>query len=184
MELILTPEAIAFALLIFVLRVFNYTISTMRLVFIGRGMKLWAAVIAFFEALIFAVVIANVVSDLQDLGNLMAYCLGAAVGSYVGMWLESKLITTYSTVVIITAEKGQEIAGLLRQHNYGVTLSEGEGRDGRVDILRSTTVNNDIPMMVSLVQGINADAFINIESARTLYRGWIPGGPPRRRRVK
>ncbi len=184
MEFSLTPEAIAFALLIFGLRVFNYAISTIRLVFIGRGFKIWAAVIAFMEALIFAVVIANVVRDLSDLSNLLAYCLGASVGSYAGMWLEAKFIVSYSTVTVITHEKGREIADALRNRNYGVTVSKGEGRDGDVDIIRSSATNKDIPLLVSIVQSIHAEAFIDIEAARTLYRGWIPGGPPRRKLAK
>lgn len=181
MDIVLTPEALAFASLIFVLRVFNYSISTIRLVFIGRGLRLGAALIAFVEALIFAVVIAGVVQDLSDIVNLIAYCLGASVGSYVGMWLEAKFIVGYSTVTIITHEFGSGIAAALRNSNYGVTVSKGEGRDGEVDIIRSTTVNKDIPTLVSIVQSVNKDAFIDVEAARTLYRGWIPGGPPHRR---
>lgn len=181
MELNLTSEAIAFALLIFGLRVVNYAISTIRLVFIGRGFRVPAALIAFMEALIFAVVIANVVRDLSDLTNLLAYCFGASVGSYAGMWLEAKFIVSYSTITIITHEKGQQIAEALRNRSYGVTVSKGEGRDGDVDIIRSSTTNKDIPLLVSTVQGVNPEAFIDIEAARTLYRGWIPGGPPRRK---
>lgn len=184
MELIVTPEAIGFAVLIFGLRVFNYSISTLRLVFIGRGMRLWAAFIAFFEALIFAVVIARVVQDLSDVVSLLAYCLGASVGSYIGMWLETKFIVSYSTITIITQEKGKEIADALRERNYGATLSKGEGRDGDVDIVRSSTVNKDIPLLITTVQSINPDAFIDIEAARTLHRGWIPGGPARRKQLR
>jgi uncharacterized protein YebE (UPF0316 family) len=179
MELGLTPDAILFALVLFSLRVFNYAISTMRLVFIGRGWKLPAATIAFLEALIFAVVIAKVVSDLNNLTNLMAYCLGAAVGSYVGMWLEARFVVSYSTVTIITAEKGQEIANALHDNNYGATLSKGEGREGAVDIVRSTTINRDVANLLRVVHNIYPDAFIDVEAARSLYRGWIPGGPPR-----
>lgn len=181
MEFIFTPEVIAFAALIFGLRVFNYSISTMRLVFIGRGMRFWAAFIAFFEALIFAVVIARVVQDLGNFMSLLAYCLGASVGSYVGMWLETKFIVSYSTVTIITHHDGANIADALRSYNYGVTVTKGEGRDGQVDIIRSTTVNKDIALLVSIVQDINHNAFIDVEGVRTPYRGWIPGGPPRKR---
>lgn len=179
MELGLTPDAILFALLIFGLRVFNYAISTIRLVFIGRGFKIPAATIAFFEALIFAVVIAKVVSDLNNITNLLAYCLGASVGSYVGMWLEARFVVSYSTVTIIASEKGREIAEALRNNNYGATLSKGEGRDGEVDIVRSTTVNRDVHNLVRVVHDVNPDTFIDVEAARSLYRGWIPGGPPR-----
>lgn len=167
---------------IFVLRVINYSISTIRLVFIGRGMRLLAAMLAFMEALIFAVVMAGVVNDLSNLPNLIAYCLGAAVGSYAGMALESRFIVSYSNVTVFSATHGQAIAGLLRQHNFGVTATQGEGRDGKVDILHSTTTGRAVPHLIELVREIEPEAFVSIEPVRTLQRGWIPGGPPRRRR--
>lgn len=179
----LSVGALLFALLLFTLRVINYAISTIRLVFIARNMRLLAAGMAFLEALIFAVVMASIVQEIDNLLNLGAYCLGAAGGSYVGMWLESRFVVSYSTVTIITREKGQEIAEALREGKFGVTLTQGEGRDGPVTILYSSTVNKDIPFLMDIVETINASAFIEIESARKLSRGWIPGGPPRRRAI-
>jgi uncharacterized protein YebE (UPF0316 family) len=177
MYLELTMDAVLFAFLLFALRVFNYAISTIRLVMIGRGQRFWAAVIAFMEALIFAVVIAKVVSDLNNLINLFAYCMGAAVGSYTGMWLEAHFMVSFSTVTVIAPQKGQEIAQRLREHHFAVTMTHGEGRDGSVDLLRSSMMTRDIPTLVRLVHEINPDAFIDVEAARNLYRGWIPGDP-------
>ena len=180
LEIVLTPQTIAFALLIFSLRVFNYAISTIRLVFVGRGMRVWSAGIAFVEAFIFAVVIANVVSEINDALNLFAYCLGAAGGSYVGMWLESRLITSYSTVTVIASEKGEGIAEHLRSNGYGVTVTIGQGRDGDVTVVRSTINNREMRRFIHNVESINEHAFIEIEQSRTLQRGWVPGGPRRR----
>ncbi|MEO1644068.1 MAG: DUF2179 domain-containing protein, partial [Chloroflexota bacterium] len=160
LEIVLTPQTIAFAMLIFSLWVFNYAISTIRLVFVGRGMRVRSAVIA------------NVVSEINDALNLFAYCLGAAGGSYVGMWLESKFIVSYSTVTVIVKDSGALIADALREGNYGVTVSKGEGRDGSVDIIRSTTTNKQIPLLISIVQSENPDAFIDIEASRTPTACW------------
>jgi uncharacterized protein YebE (UPF0316 family) len=176
----LTPEVIGFALLIFFLRVFNYAISTIRTVFIARGMRMGAAVIAFFEALIFAVVIAEVVSDLSDTVVLMAYCLGAAVGSYVGMMIEARFVTSYSDVTIIAPKLGKEIADKLRDARFGVTLTKGEGRDGEVAILHSSLISRQVPHLIEIVQEVNPDAFIDISSVSDVHRGWIPAMPPKR----
>lgn len=176
----LTPEVIGFALLIFGLRVFNYAISTIRTVFIARGMRMGAAVIAFFEALIFAVVIARVVSDLSDMVVLMAYCLGASVGSYVGMVIEARFVTSFSNVTVIASKQGQEIAEKLRAADFGVTVTWGEGRDGEVAILRCSLVSRQVPHLMEIVREINPEAFINIETASNVYRGWIPGMPQRK----
>lgn len=178
--LTITGGALLFAFVIFIMRVLNYAIGTMRMVFITRDMRLPSAVMAFVEALIFAVVMAQVLKDITDMINLIAYCLGAAVGSYLGQWIESKIIVSYSTVTIIAAEHGIELAEKIRAANYGATVSKGEGRDGEVTIIRSTIVNKNIPHFITTVHDINPDAFIDVEAARRLYRGWIPGSPPGR----
>jgi uncharacterized protein YebE (UPF0316 family) len=182
MNLAITPDVVGFALVIFALRVVNYSISTVRLVFIARGRRVSASVIAFFEALIFAVVIAQVVSDLENVVYLLAYCLGAAVGSYVGMWLDSRYVVSYSKVTVITRELGEGVAAALRDMQFGATLSWGEGRDGRVAIVHSSVVTRDIPSLVSVVREVDPDSFIDVEPVSTLQRGWLPGGPARRAR--
>lgn len=171
---------IGLALLIFALRVFNYAISTIRTVFIGRGMRMGAAIIAFFEALIFAVVIAKVVSDLSDMVILMSYCLGAAVGSYVGMMIEARFVTSYSTVTIIARKNGKEIADKLREAQFGCTMTKGEGRDGEVAIVHSSLISRQVPRLIEIVQEVNPDAFIDISSVSNVHRGWIPAMPPRK----
>jgi uncharacterized protein YebE (UPF0316 family) len=162
------------------MRVLNYAIGTVRLVFIGRGLKVLASILAFAEAFIFAVVMAQIVNDLNNITNLLSYCLGASAGSYMGMWLEGRFIVSYSTVTVITHEKGREIAEAIRNHNYGATLSKGEGREGEVYIIRSSAVNRDIPALIKIVRAVHPDAFIDVEAIRTVQRGWLPGGPAHR----
>ncbi len=172
--MVIPYEAVLFAGLIFVLRVVNYAISTVRLVFIARNQRVLAAMLAFVEAFVFAVVMARIVSDLANLLNLFAYCMGASVGSYIGMAIEARFVKSYSTITVIASELGEEMACRLRDRGYGVTMTHGEGRDGAVDILRSSAASRDIPLMVNVIRAINPDAFIEIEAARTVLRGWLP----------
>jgi uncharacterized protein YebE (UPF0316 family) len=137
-----------------------------------------SAVMAFFEALVFAVVMASIVADLRNILNLVAYCAGASVGSYVGMVLESRVIRTYSTVQVITHENGQALAEKLRACGYGVTETEGRGRDGMVSIVRSSVQSNDLPRIMAEIRRMIPGAFIEVENARTISRGTIPGMPP------
>jgi uncharacterized protein YebE (UPF0316 family) len=174
-----TLEALLFGGLIFLLRVINYAISTIRLVFIARNRRFLAAVFAFAEAFIFAVVMTRVVTDLNNsVVNMIAYCLGASVGSYAGMALESRFITSFSTLTIIARQQGQEIAEALRNTGYGATLTRGEGRDGEVVIVRCSGNSRDVPGMLTTIRAVNPEAFIEIESARVIERGWLPGSAP------
>ncbi|NOG48308.1 MAG: hypothetical protein HND48_01825 [Chloroflexi bacterium] len=113
----ITVDMLLAAGAIFLLRVLNYAISTIRMVAITRGRRLLASGLAFIEAFLFAVVIASIVTDISsNVLNLIAYCLGAAAGGWVGMALESRFITSYMTVSIIprVREAGHAIAVALR----------------------------------------------------------------------
>jgi uncharacterized protein YebE (UPF0316 family) len=175
----MTAEAVLLAAAIFLLRILNYTISTIRLVTITRQQRLLSSILAFLEALIFAVVIAKVVTDLDNILNLMAYCLGAAVGSYVGIVLEARLITSYRTVNIVAQKLGHELAQALRDNDFGVTEALGEGLDGEVTMLRCVVVHREVPKLLQLTRKINPDAFIAIEEARIVRQGYVhvPGRP-------
>lgn len=166
-------EGALLAIVIFILRVINYAISTLRMVMITRNMKLLAAGFAFLEAFIFVVVIANVVQNVTDGLNLFAYCIGASVGSYLGMFLESQFITSYRVVNIITHHHGREMAIALREQGYGVTESLGEGRDGQVLMLRSVVLSKDVKRFLEIVKSHEENAFISIEEARMVRHGWV-----------
>ena len=162
--------------LIFVLRVMNYSVGTVRLVLIGRGIRMWASLLAAVEALIFAVVIAGVVQDLENVLNMTAYCLGAAVGSWAGMELESRLVKSYVIVNVFASEGGDIIAAHMRAAGYGVTQMMGEGRDGMVMTLRSVINKREVTRLNKLINEVNPAAFIAIEEARGVRHGWLGTG--------
>jgi len=169
----MTAEGWLLAWGIFGLRIFNYAISTIRLVAITRQRRVLASVLAFVEALVFAVVIARVVNDLNNLPNLIAYCAGASFGSYLGMVMEARFVTSYRTVNVITQEGGHDIALALRLDGYGVTETIGEGLQGKVTMLRSVVVNHDVPKLLHIIHKVNPQAFVAVEEARAVQRGWI-----------
>lgn len=173
-------ELLIGASLIFILRVLNYAVGTVRLVVITRERRFLAALLAAFEAFIFAVVIANIVNDLENLVNLFAYCAGAAAGSYAGMLLEARFITGYVVYNVIAPQSGHQIAEAMRDAGFGVTETIGEGRNGLVSNLRSVVNKRDVRQINKLVLGINPDAFVTIEEARTVQRGWIRASMPGR----
>lgn len=174
-DLTITPETLGMAALLFAMRVLNNSISTIRLITLARQQRLITAVLGFFEALIFAVTIAWVVTDLTNVLNLFMYCFGFAVGGFVGMWLESRLITSYSIVNIFARHRGHELAAALRSHGFGVTETVGEGLTGEVTMLRSVVTRRDLPRVMDIIRSAHPDAFIAVEEARTVSRGHVNG---------
>ncbi len=173
MVLDLSTDALLLAALIFVLRIANTAIGTVRLVLITRQQRLLAAFLAFFEALLFAITISSVATDLNNIMNLMAYCLGFSVGNYVGMMIERRFIKSFMTVNVVTSEHGHDIALALRDRGYGVTETLGEGKNGAVVMLRSVVANREVPKLIEIIRSTHADAFVAVEEARAVHRGWV-----------
>ncbi|MCB9451306.1 MAG: DUF2179 domain-containing protein [Anaerolineaceae bacterium] len=179
--MVVTLDGVLLALTIFGLRVLNNALGTVRIVIITRQQRLLAATLAFIEALIFAVVIANVVKDLSNILNLLAYCGGFAVGGYVGMGIEARFITSYVTATVISAAQGHEIALALREAGFGVTETLGEGRDGAVTLLRCVFNRREVGDLMAIVRKIEPDAFISVEEARAIQHGWVRNAREQRR---
>lgn len=158
---------------IFLLRVLNYGVGTFRMVTIARGQRGLASVLAALEALIFAIVIASIVNDLENLPNLASYTLGAAAGSWVGMEMESRLVRSYMIINVFAAQNGDPTADKLREAGFGVTSTLSEGRDGPVLALRSVVDKRDVKRFIRTVQAHNPDAFIAAEEARGVRRGYL-----------
>ncbi len=173
----MTIDGIFIAVVIFVLRIINSAIGTMRLVFIARQMKLFAAILGFIEAWLFAVVMSGVVNDLSNVPNLVAYCGGFSLGNYLAMWMESRFMTSYMSVNVIAREQGHEVAELLRSKGYGVTETHGAGREGNVVTLRSVVKHREVPKILECVYSILPNAFVSVTEIKSVQHGWI--GTPR-----
>ena len=115
---------------IFALRVIGNMITTIRLIFIVHGQKFMTALLGFIEALIFAVALGSVVTNLDNIVNLMAYALGYAVGGYLGMMVEQRLIQRFISVQALSMHHAHAIALAIRKAGYAATESWGEGVQG------------------------------------------------------
>ncbi|MBE0690505.1 MAG: DUF2179 domain-containing protein [Anaerolineae bacterium] len=175
-ELVLTPEAILTALFILLLRMLNTGMGTVRVIIINRGHRLISSSMAFVEALLFAYTISTIATDFGNVLNLVAYCLGFSLGNYIGMMIEARYFLSFVTVNIISKTKGHEIALALRESGFGVTESLGEGREGAVTILKSIVDNREMAQLLRIVQRIHNEAFVAVEPARPIYRGWLGSG--------
>ncbi|HOQ05094.1 MAG TPA: DUF5698 domain-containing protein, partial [Anaerohalosphaeraceae bacterium] len=82
---------IVLPLLIFIARIADVTIGTIRLIFVARGMKILAPLAGFFEVLIWLVVIGQIMRHLANPLCYIAYAAGFAAGNYIGMMLVDRL---------------------------------------------------------------------------------------------
>jgi uncharacterized protein YebE (UPF0316 family) len=160
------------ALLIFLLRVTDVSMGTVRMIMIMRGMRRWAVLIGFVEVSIWVVAISRVIGNLDTVWNVIGYSGGFATGTLLGMWIENKLALGHADVRIISMTKGREIAEIIRRAGYGATQLQAEGQSGPVYVTSVVAPRKQVADIVRLVNKVDATAFVTIEETRHVMRGY------------
>ena len=119
-----------FALAIFLVRVLNMTLDTVRMLTVMRGMKTITFILGFIETVLFVIALGSVISNLDNPLNIISYALGFATGNIVGMVIEKRLAFGFINLTIISSVRGQELAGRLREQGHAVTEIPARGKDG------------------------------------------------------
>lgn len=159
---------------IFVLRVLNNAIGTLRVIAMNEDNRPVGFALASLESLLFAYTAGMVILDLNNIPNLAAYVFGFAVGGYVGMFIEQRFLNIYNIVDIIADEKtAHEVAEALRADDHGVTEMHGEGARGHVLQLRVVAHHADVKSVIKIARNIKPNCFITVEESRFIRGGWV-----------
>ena len=172
MDLLLSPQALMGAGLIFLLRVSDMTLDTLRVLVVMRGKKSIAWVLGFFQASIFVLAISSVLSNLDNPLNVIGYAAGFATGNVVGMLIEERLAIGHAHLNIVSSRYGSAIAEQLREQGYAVTEIPARGKDGSVLLLNASVMRKHVDKVRKLVDQIDPEAFITAEDVRPIRRGF------------
>ncbi len=164
------------ALLIFVVRVFSITLSTIRLLIMGRANRGLVSGLAFVEALTFALTFGAVAADLTNLWYLAAYCAGFAAGTWVGMIIEDRMGHGFASISVISTGKSIQLAEAIREAGFGATRTSGEGTTGSVGMVWVVARRRDVPRVVSIINAVDPKAFVAVGEARSVWRGFLGYG--------
>ena len=170
----MTVEVDYIPVLIFLLRVANNVIGTVRLILMSRGQRVWGFAFASLESLLFAYTAGHVITDLENLPKLAAYVFGFAVGGFLGAQVENRFVKAYDSITAIASQStAHEIALALRNAGHGVTEIMGEGAHGEVEELRIIAHRRDVPEVMRIIHAIKDDVFVTVEHSEFIRGGWI-----------
>ncbi len=158
-------------LLIFLARVCDVTIGTLRLVSVSRGYKALAPLFGFIEVLIWIIVIGKVMENLDNWLCYVAYAGGFAAGNFVGICIEEKLAMGISVVRIFTKMDASELVKSLREQDYGATIIDAHGESGNVNIIYSMVNRSDLDSVEQLIKKFNPKAFYSVDDVRFAQAG-------------
>jgi uncharacterized protein YebE (UPF0316 family) len=170
-------EAFTFVLLpalIFIARICDVTLGTIRIIFVSRGQKILAPLVGFVEILIWLTAIGKIMQNLGNVYCYLAYAAGFAAGNFVGIYIEEKLAMGVFLIRIITKKQASQLIAGLNSEGYGATSIAAEGSTGQVAVVYSVIKRGDVDRVVEIIKRFNPKAFYSIEDVRFVSRGVFP----------
>lgn len=160
-------------LFIFLARCIDVSMATVRTIMVVKGKKLQAALIGFVEIIVYLLAINKVLSNIGDIGNLLSYASGFAMGNYLGIILEEKIAIGILIAQIVTTKNIDEFSEHLREKGFGVTVMEGYGKEGKIHMLRVVLDRKIIQKFEHAIEEYDDEAFITISDARNIKGGYF-----------
>jgi uncharacterized protein YebE (UPF0316 family) len=161
-------------LMIFFARLIDVSLGTIRIIFISRGFKYIAPLIAFFEINIWLLAIAQIMLNLNNPVCSIAYAGGFAMGNFVGMLLEEKISIGSVIVRIIVKHDSDKIYSYLKSEKYGVTIVDAKGIEGEVKLIFVVIRRGDLKKILNHIKTIHPHAFYTVEDVRTVQDAVLP----------
>ncbi len=152
--------------LIFLARISDVTIGTIRIVMVAKGEKMIAPLLGFFEVLIWLIAISKIIENLDNWVCYIAYGAGFATGNYIGMIIEEKLAVGIIQLQIITRTDALALIAKLKTDGYGITHQEAHGAVEEVSVIFSIIKRNDLPKVVEIIKTYNPKAFYSIADVK------------------
>ncbi len=161
-------------LLIFVVKVFEVSLATLRIVLITKDERVKGAFIGFFEVIIWVLVVSAVLNNItDDPFKVVVYALGFAVGNYLGSRLENFLAIGDTNIEVITHKiHGKEMARFLRDHGFAVTSVDAYGMNDKREILYLHVPRKSVKTTVNLIRSVQQDVVITINDIKPVYGGY------------
>ena len=158
-------ELIFSALIIFSLRLADQSLGTMRALLVSKNKPIYAALIGLVESAIWIVAISQVIKDIDDPVLIGAYAAGFAAGTILGTYIERIVGVGNIVVRVFTASHSPSVAETLRDNGHGVTVIDGEGKEGPVKIYLCVIPRRKLKSVLSMIEEINPNAYITTDMA-------------------
>jgi uncharacterized protein YebE (UPF0316 family) len=162
------PElsAVLLPLVIFFSRIADVSLGTLRITMVSRGYKWESALLGFFEVLIWVIVVAQLLNNLDHWVNYIAYAAGFSAGTFMGLYIEEKMKVGTVLVRIITLQKSGELIEALKESGVAVTSIDAKGGFNDVKVIFTVLKRKKLTNVFNIVKEVDPEAFFSTEDVK------------------
>jgi uncharacterized protein YebE (UPF0316 family) len=150
-------------LLIFLARIFDVSINTVRIIYVLGGRKFTSTLLGFFESFIWLMAIRQIFEHLDNWICYIAYPAGFAAGIFVGMIIEEKIAYGKVIVRIITRKDVNALLQYLNKEYFRYTYVKAEGPDGHENLVFTVLQREKLEALLQTLKDILPTAFYTVE---------------------
>ncbi|HBR95656.1 MAG TPA: hypothetical protein DEA90_15970 [Opitutae bacterium] len=154
--------------LVFLARLVDVSLATLRHILIFRGMKRVVPFFAFIEILVWTLAITQVMENLSNVAALFAWALGFSAGTYLGMLIEERLALGHQLVRVIHQKMPVDFVKSLNEKGYGITSLGAHGAFGQVDVSLIVSPRKRLGQLLKMLNAMAPQPFYTVEDVRSV----------------
>ncbi len=173
LESLLDPGTLWMGIIVFVARVVDVSVGTVRTISTVHGRIKTAFVLGCIEVSVWILIVSKVITEISDKPVLVIfYALGFSTGNVLGIIVERKIGFGHIGIRIICMNAGNLMATEIRKAGYAVTTFEGSGKSGPVIELYLVCKRKHLNAILDISRVIEPEAFYiteHVGSVRQVY---------------
>lgn len=145
---------------IFIFKIIEDALATLRLIVVSNGKKGFGAILQFICTVIWIILTGNVlINFMKDIYKIISFSLGSLVGSYLGNIIEEKIaLGTNNLIIKIKDSLISSLIFKLKYQNINFIKIE--------NILIITTSRKKTPHIIKIIKSIDNNAIIISEKVK------------------
>lgn len=154
-------------------KIVEITIQSLKTCMMVKGQRLKAAVLGFTECIIWGLAISTVIGTLGDnISLLLFYCIGYAVGLFLGSTIENKIALGTSNLELIASDESTEkITEYLKANGKGYTVFSGHGSVDKMNMIFIVLPRKETPRVLKDIKGACDNKVFVVASEVSKYAG-------------
>ena len=154
--------------LIFVARLIDVSLATLRHILVSKGQRKVVPFLAFVEVSIWLLAFSQVMQNLSNVASFLGWAAGFSLGTYLGMIIEEKLALGYQLVRVITNGNTNSIIQNVSKERFGITTMKAVGSRGGVEVLLIVSERKRLRSLLELLRSLDPKPFYTIEDIRSV----------------
>ncbi|MDO4567028.1 MAG: DUF5698 domain-containing protein [Oscillospiraceae bacterium] len=172
----MSQEVLIICVQIFLSRILDVSLGTVRTVLTVKGKPKYAALIGFIETLLWFLVVREALQvDSGGIYTAVAYAAGFAAGTYVGGLLAGRIVQGNVSVQIVTSGLNEELVCAIRAAGFGATVLDVHGSEfsGGKYMIFCEIPGARLSELRAIIDAHDEHAFVMVQETKYVYNGYF-----------